>query len=79
MFVYTYSHYSHKLFFSYKKRKVETLFPSQKKKENWGKGIKASFPHTSATPPLPFTRSFIFFLRASRVDPSVFALNQLQI
>lgn len=36
MFVYTYSHNNHKLFFSYKKRKVENLFPSQKKKERWG-------------------------------------------
>lgn len=44
MFVYTYSHNNHKLFFSYKKRTFENLFPSQKKKKRWCKGFEASYP-----------------------------------
>lgn len=71
MLVYTYSHYSHKLFFSYKKRKVETLSPLTKEEGKKGRRNVSFSPPYKCNPTLPFTR--IIF-----VDPSAFALNQLQ-
>lgn len=77
MFVYTYSHYCHKLFFSYKKRKAETLFPSQKKKG--AKKLKPLTPvqvqpHPCHSPVLS-NESFSSYVQVASTHPRLILTN----
>lgn len=78
MFVYTYSHNNHKLFFSYKKRTFENLFPSQKKKERWGKGFEASYPSLytlQVQSPLPFKWIVFSYMQVASIYPCFLLTN----